>query len=153
MKITLIGAAGVRTPLLVHGLAGLGAGVRLDELALWDTNPEGLTAMKRVAEAMAKRCGLGARLKAYSDPEAALEGASYVISSIRVGGIAARVKDETIALAHGLVGQETVGAGGFACAMRNLATMLDYAKMIDRVAPRRRSSISQIQSGLFPRAF
>jgi 6-phospho-beta-glucosidase len=135
MKITLIGAAGVRTPLLVHGLAGLGAGVHLDELALWDTDPERLTAMKRVAEAMAKRQGLGAQLKAYSDPEAALEGASYVISSIRVGGIAARVKDETIALAHGLVGQETVGAGGFACAMRNLATMLDYAKMIDRVAP------------------
>jgi 6-phospho-beta-glucosidase len=135
MKITLIGAAGVRTPLLVHGLSGLGVGARLDELALWDTDSDGLTAMKRVAEAMAKRCGLGARLKAYSDPEAALEGASYVISSIRVGGIAARVKDETIALAHGLVGQETVGAGGFACAMRNLATMLDYAKMIDRVAP------------------
>ena len=136
MKIALIGAAGVRTPLLVHGLAGLGAGVHLDELALFDTNPEGLTAMKRVAEAMAKRQGLGARLKEYSDPEAALEGASYVISSIRVGGIAARVKDETIALAHGLVGQETVGAGGFAGAMRNLAAMLDYAKMIDRVAPR-----------------
>jgi 6-phospho-beta-glucosidase len=135
MKITLIGAAGVRTPLLVHGLAGLGAEVRVDELALWDTNAEGLTAMKRVAEAMAKRQGLGARLKAYSDPEGALEGASYVISSIRVGGIAARIKDETIALAHGLVGQETVGAGGFACAMRNLATMLEYARLIDRVAP------------------
>ncbi len=135
MKITLIGAAGVRTPLLVHGLAGLGAAAHLDELALWDTDPDRLTAMKRVAEAMAKRRGLGARLKAYSDPEAALQGANYVISSIRVGGIAARVKDETIALAHGLVGQETVGAGGFACAMRNLATMLDYARMIDRVAP------------------
>lgn len=136
MKITLIGAAGVRTPLLVHGLAGLGDNVRLDELALWDIAPERVKIIKRVAESMGKRRGLRARLAAYSDPERALEGADYVITSIRVGGIDARVKDENIALAHGLVGQETVGAGGFACAMRNLSAMLEYAHLIERVAPR-----------------
>ena len=136
MKITLIGAAGVRTPLLVHGLAGLRGRVQLDELAFWDTDLERLKTMKRVAEAMGKRSELRAHLKAYSNPEHALEGADYVITSIRVGGINARVKDETIALAHGLVGQETVGAGGFACAMRNLGVMLEYARLIERVAPR-----------------
>jgi len=136
MKISLIGAAGVRTPLLVHGLANAGANVNLEELAFWDTDAERLKTMGRVAEAMGKRSGLHARLRPYSSAEDALEGADYVITSIRVGGIAARVKDETIALAHGLVGQETVGAGGFACAMRNLATMLEYARMIERVAPR-----------------
>ena len=52
-----------------------------------------------------------------------------------MGGNEARIKDETIALAHGLVGQETLGAGGFACAMRNLGMMLEYAQMIERVAP------------------
>ena len=136
MKITLIGAAGVRTPLLVHGLAKAGEPVKVEELALWDTDADRLRMMGRVSEAMAKQRGFRARLKAFSDPESALEGSDYVITSIRVGGIDARVKDETIALAHGLVGQETVGAGGFACAMRNLAAMLDYAKLIERVAPR-----------------
>jgi 6-phospho-beta-glucosidase len=136
MKITLVGAAGIRTPLLVHGLSGLGSNVHLDELAFWDTDIERMKTIKRVADAMGKRSGMRARLTAYSDPEAALEGADYVISSIRVGGIDARIKDETIALAHGLVGQETVGAGGFACAMRNLGTMLEYAHLIERVAPR-----------------
>ncbi|HEV2223521.1 MAG TPA: hypothetical protein VGR84_11015 [Candidatus Acidoferrales bacterium] len=136
MKITLVGAAGVRTPLLVHGLAGLGGKVRLDELAFWDTDPERVKIMGKVAESMGKRSGLRARLTTYSDPEDALEGADYVITSIRAGGIDARIKDETIALAHGLVGQETVGAGGFACAMRNLSVMLEYAHLIERVAPR-----------------
>lgn len=135
MKITLIGAAGVRTPLLVHGLAGAGESVHIEELALWDTDQERLKIMGKIAAEVAKRCGLRARLKAYSDPEHALEDAGTIITSIRVGGIEARIKDETIALAHGLVGQETVGAGGFACAMRNLAAMLDYARMIERVAP------------------
>jgi 6-phospho-beta-glucosidase len=91
--------------------------------------------MGRVAEAIRTRGGLNARLRIFSDLERALEGADYVITSIRVGGIDARVKDETIALAHGLVGQETVGAGGFACAMRNLAVMLEYARLIERLAP------------------
>lgn len=136
MKITLVGAAGVRSPLLVHGLAGLSSKVRVDELAFWDTDSERVKITKRVAEAMGERRGLRARLTTYSDPERALEGADYVITSIRVGGIDARIKDETIALAHGLVGQETVGAGGFACAMRNLAVMLEYARLIERVAPR-----------------
>ena len=71
-----------------------------------------------------------------SDPEQAVADATYVITSVRAGGIEARVKDENIALAHGLVGQETVGAGGFACAMRNLAVMLEYARLIERAAPR-----------------
>jgi 6-phospho-beta-glucosidase len=136
MKITLIGAAGVRTPLLVHGLAEGAANIHLDELAFWDTDSERWAAMSRVADAMAKRSGLRARLRAFSDPNAALEGADYVITSIRVGGIEARVQDETIALTHGLVGQETVGAGGFACAMRNLPVMLAYMRLIERVAPR-----------------
>ena len=75
MKITLVGAAGVRSPLLVHGLAGLSSKVRVDELAFWDTDSERVKITKRVAEAMGKRSELRARLKAYSDPEHALEGA------------------------------------------------------------------------------
>lgn len=136
MKIALIGAAGVRTPLLVHGLAGAGENVRIDEIAFWDNDQARLQAITRVAGAMAQRSGLRAKLRICSAAEQAIEGADYIITSIRVGGIDARIKDETIALAHGLVGQETVGAGGFACALRNLAAMLEYAKLIERVAPR-----------------
>lgn len=135
MKIALIGAGGVRTPLLIHGLAGAGKSVPIDEIAFWDPDEERVKAMGRVAEAMGKRCGLRAKVKAFTTPEQALEGADFIITSIRVGGIQARIKDEEIALAHGLVGQETVGAGGFACASRNLAAMLGYARMIERFAP------------------
>jgi 6-phospho-beta-glucosidase len=121
---------------LVHGLAGAGESMPLDELAFWDLDRDRLSVIGRVAAAMAQRRGLRARLTTETNLERVLEGADFVITSIRVGGIAARVKDETIALAHGLVGQETVGAGGFACAMRNLAAMLEYARLIERVAPR-----------------
>src|SRR5215475_3110648 len=136
MKITVIGAAGVRTPLLIHGLAEVSENLRVDELAFWDTDSDRLKLMGRVTAAIAKRTGLGAKIEISSSPEQAIADAGYVITSIRAGGIEARMKDEAIALAHGLVGQETVGAGGFACAMRNLAAMLEYARLIERLAPR-----------------
>ena len=136
MKIAIIGAAGVRTPLLIHGLAEVSRTVPLSEVAFWDIDSARLSAMGKVSRAMAKRSHLQASLDVCSSPEKALEGASYVITSVRAGGIEARVKDETIALAHGLVGQETVGAGGFACAMRNLTVMLEYARLIERIAPK-----------------
>jgi 6-phospho-beta-glucosidase len=136
MKIAIIGAAGVRTPLLIYGLAEVSRTVPISEIAFWDIDSARLAAMGKVSRAMAKRSHLQASLDVCSSPEKALEGASYVITSVRAGGIEARVKDETIALAHGLVGQETVGAGGFACAMRNLAVMLEYARLIERMAPK-----------------
>src|SRR5581483_4623536 len=136
MKIAIIGAAGVRTPLLIYGLAEVSRTVPISEIAFWDIDSARLAAMGKVSRAMAKRSHLQASLDVCSSPEKALEGASYVITSVRAGGIEARVKDETIALAHGLVGQETVGAGGFACAMRNLTVMLEYARLVERIAPR-----------------
>lgn len=136
MKIALIGAAGVRTPLLVHGLAEVAKKIGLDEVALFDIDAERLRPIARVAAAAASECGLGARLHPAASASEAIEGSDVVISSIRVGGIRARVQDETIALAHGLIGQETVGAGGFACALRNLTGMMEYARRCDRLAPR-----------------
>ncbi len=136
MKIAIIGAAGVRTPLLIYGLSEVSRTVPISEVAFWDIDPARLAAMGKVSRAMAKRSQLSASLEVCSTPERTLEGASYVITSVRAGGIEARIKDETIALAHGLVGQETVGAGGFACAMRNLTVMLEYARMIERIAPK-----------------
>lgn len=136
MKITLIGAAGIRTPLLIHGLAEAAGHMRIDEVSFWDTDRERLHAISRISTAMALRQGLRAKLTVASSPEQAIAGADYVVTSIRAGGIEARIQDETIALAHGLVGQETVGAGGFACALRNLAVMLEYARIIEREAPR-----------------
>ena len=136
MKIAVIGAAGVRTPLLVHGLAEAAGQLPLQQIALYDLDQQRLQPMSRVARAMARHCGLQAELTAHARLEEAVAGADIVVSSIRSGNIAARVVDEQVALRHGLLGQETVGAGGFACAMRNLTAMLAIARVIERHAPR-----------------
>jgi len=52
-----------------------------------------------------------------------------------VGGIAARTLDEKIPLSFGIVGQETVGPGGFANALRTIPVMLEIAEDAERFAP------------------
>lgn len=129
MKVTVIGGAGVRVPLLIDGLAGAGLGI--GEFALYDPDAARLAVIGGLA---ARRAG-AARITTHASAAPAIDGASFVIISIRVGGVEARVHDEQAALALGLVGQETVGPGGFAMAVRTIPPLVAYAHEVMRLAP------------------
>ena len=129
MKLAIIGGAGVRTPLLVHGLTA--SDVPISEIALFDPDTARLDLMAPLARERAN----GVRVTTASTPAAALDGASFVFTSIRVGGIERRARDEQISLDHGIVGQETVGPGGFAMAVRTIPHMVRYAREVERHAP------------------
>ncbi len=49
--------------------------------------------------------------------------------------MAARARDERIAIDHGLAGQETTGPGGAAMALRTVPVTLEHARVAERVAP------------------
>lgn len=70
-----------------------------------------------------------------TDPTEAVRGADVVFASIRVGGLGARRYDEHIPQRHGVLGQETVGAGGIAYAIRTIPPMVEYARLIAATAP------------------
>ena len=59
-----------------------------------------------------------------------------MLSSLRVGGMAARARDERIAIEEGLAGQETTGPGGVAMALRTLPVALAHARIVERLAPK-----------------
>lgn len=130
MKVGIIGGAGVRVPLLVGGLSRSDLGI--SEIALFDIDQE----RQRVIADLATRMAGAVRVTSATTPEAAIEGADFVISSIRVGGATQRAKDEAAAIALGAVGQETVGPAGFAMAVRTIPAMVEYGRMVARLAPR-----------------
>src|SRR5262249_40569365 len=70
-----------------------------------------------------------------TDSRRALDGADHIINQVRVGGLAARAFDETFPHELGLPGEETVGAGGFANALRTVPVALRQAAEILEVAP------------------
>jgi 6-phospho-beta-glucosidase len=130
MRIAIIGGAGVRTPLLVRGLVG--SDLPIHEIALYDPDAPRLA----IVSALARRFAGDAAIATCGTCDACVEGAEYVFTSIRVGGIEARARDEATSTAHGVVGQETVGPGGFAMAMRTVPHMVRYAGEVARRAPR-----------------
>ncbi len=129
MKVAIIGGAGVRVPLLVNGLAS--AGLRISEFALYDPDRPRLA----VIAGLAQRRADGARVTCHETSGPAIDGASFVITSIRVGGMEARIHDERAALDLGVVGQETVGPGGFAMAVRTIPPLVAYAREVMARAP------------------
>lgn len=128
IKIALIGGGGVRTPLLIHGLAE--SGLNISELALYDLEAGRAGLMAGMGRTLA-----GFPVSSFERLEDAVEGAACVLSSIRVGGIASRARDERMAIEHGYAGQETTGPGGAAMALRTVPVVLEQARVIERLAP------------------
>jgi 6-phospho-beta-glucosidase len=132
MKLAVVGAGSTYTPELVSGLSRL----PVDALALHDVDVERLGVVGGLARRMLGRQDYTGDLALGSDLDAAVEGADFVLIQIRVGGQEARLRDETVPLRCGCIGQETTGAGGFAKAMRTVPVVLEIAERVrERAAP------------------
>jgi 6-phospho-beta-glucosidase len=134
-KVTIIGGGGVRTPLLIYGLAQAQQLLQIGQLVLYDADPERTAVIARIGSEILRRSGTAFEIRVSAQLEDAAEGADFVLNSIRVGGIAARARDERIAIEHGLAGQETTGPAGAAMALRTIPVTLEHARIVERVAP------------------
>ena len=132
--MTLLGT-GVRTPFVLHGLADRAVEVGLDEVVLHDIDADRLRTMTGLGGHLVRSWGASFSVRGEPDARAALAGSRFVFSAIRVGQERARALDEQIALKHGVLGQETTGPAGFAMALRTIPVMLEYARLIEEVAP------------------
>jgi 6-phospho-beta-glucosidase len=130
MKIAVLGC-GLRTPLLIHGLGH--SGLNISRLELYDTNATHAQVMTELGRILVS--GGRMQLAAAESPLTAIDGSSFVISSIRVGDMETRARDERLAISCGLAGQETTGPAGFAMALRTVPAAIEYARMVERTAP------------------
>jgi 6-phospho-beta-glucosidase len=124
MRLAVVGAGSTYTPELVSGLERL----EVERLSLHDVDAERLEIVGGMARRMLERQGFGGELLLTGEIDAALEGADFVVIQIRVGGQEARLRDETVPLACGCIGQETTGAGGLAKALRTVPVVLEIAE-------------------------
>jgi 6-phospho-beta-glucosidase len=134
MKVAVIGGGSTYTPELVSGLSRERERLDVRELVLHDIDPERRRVVGAMAGRMLMRDGFTGRLGITDDLDRALDGADFVVVQIRVGGQAARLRDETLPLACGCIGQETTGAGGFAKAMRTVPVVLGIAERARELA-------------------
>ncbi len=136
-KVVVIGGGSSYTPEIVEGLLARRDQLPVCELWLVDI-PQGQEKLEIVgglAKRMVAQAGGPFGVKLTLDRREALAGADYVVTQIRVGGIAARIKDERVPLRHGVIGQETTGPGGFAKALRTVPVILDICRDMEELAP------------------
>ncbi|WP_345075995.1 6-phospho-beta-glucosidase [Brachybacterium paraconglomeratum] len=141
MKLAILGGGGFRVPLVYEAVATAATGLTVDEVALYDVDPSRLATITAVSEGLGaqlltdERATTLPRLTATTDLREAVTGADFVFSAIRVGGAEARTVDERVALGLGLLGQETIGPGGLAYALRTIPVALEVARVIAEIAP------------------
>ena len=134
MKLAVVGAGSTYTPELVSGLMRERERIDVRRLALHDIDRDRREVLGALSQRILARQGFDGALDVTGDLDRALDGADAVLIQIRVGGQAARLRDETIPAACGCVGQETTGAGGLAKAMRTVPAVLEIAERARELA-------------------
>ncbi|MFJ3229663.1 6-phospho-beta-glucosidase [Streptomyces sp. NPDC086787] len=135
MRLTVVGGGSTYTPELVDGFARLRDVLPVEELVLVDPAAERLKPVGALARRIFARQGHPGRVVTTSDLDAGVDGADAVLLQLRVGGQAARERDETWPLECGCIGQETTGAGGLAKALRTVPVVLGIAERVRRTNP------------------
>ncbi|GAU69965.1 putative glycosidase [Streptomyces sp. NBRC 110611] len=134
MRLTILGGGGFRVPLVYRALLADPAGP-VSEVVLHDTDPRRVTVIAAVLTRLAQGHPAPVPVRVAKDLDEALTGADFVFSAIRVGGTAGRIRDERIPLAEGVLGQETVGAGGVLYGLRTIPVARHIAQRVARLAP------------------
>ena len=135
MRIGIVGAGSTYTPELIEGIGDGRLGAPLDELILMDIDPDRLEVLGSLAKRMLDRAGWTGRLTLTTSRSEAVDGVNACLVQYRIGGSQARIVDESVPLPHGVLGQETVGPGGWAKALRTVPPTLEIAEELGRRSP------------------
>jgi 6-phospho-beta-glucosidase len=137
-RLAVLGGSAVSTVQLIDALADWPGGHA--------RRPDGLelvlhgrsSRLEAVADACRLRAGavaLPVSIRGERDLAAALDGADLVLNQIRAGGLQARSVDESFPREFGIPGEETMGPGGLACAVRAIGALRPFWVEVARRAP------------------
>ena len=134
-KLSVIGGSGLYTPLLFDAIINEQQDIEFDEICLNGRTESKLKLIATVCQNLVEQSNLDFKVSYTTNREEALTGSDLVLTQIRVGGMKARAHDEQFPLQYDIIGEETVGPGGFANALRTVPVMLEIAQEIEEYAP------------------
>lgn len=137
LKIVTIGGGSSYTPELIEGFIKRYKKLPVKEIWLVDIEDgkEKLEIVGNLAKRMVEKAGLPIEIHLSLNRREALKDADFVTTQMRVGMLKARISDERVPLSHGIIGQETNGAGGMFKAIRTIPEILNIVKDIQELCP------------------
>jgi 6-phospho-beta-glucosidase len=135
VKVAVVGGGSTYTPELIDGILQRHDRLPVSTIHLIDIDLTRLTVIAAFAKRMVQASGRDINIEFSTDIREGVRNASFVVSQFRVGSQKARHRDEMLGRKYGLVGQETVGVGGFAKALRTIPVALSIAQIIQEEAP------------------
>ncbi len=134
-KIAIIGGGSAYAPGLINAIINKPDVFSDTELVLMDIAKDELTIVAALTRKLADAKSASITITATTNQQEAISGADYVLSTFRQGGFEARHLDEAIPLQYDVIGQETIGPGGFFFAMRTLPVIRSILEDMKAYAP------------------
>jgi len=137
IKIVTIGGGSSYTPELIEGFIKRYGELPIKEMWLVDIEEgkEKLEIMGAMAQRMWDASPYKVEVHTTLNRREALNEADFVTTQFRVGLLDARIKDERIPLLHGMLGQETNGAGGILKAFRTIPVIRQIIDDMKELCP------------------
>ncbi len=132
MKIAVIGGGSTYSPELMEGIieAKMDQSLPVKDITFMDIDPERLGIVGAFCQRMIDHKKAGIKIQLSTDLQESIKNADYVLTQIRVGQMQARHKDILLGQKYDMIGQETVGIGGFAKALRTAPVLREIVNEI-----------------------
>jgi 6-phospho-beta-glucosidase len=132
-RITILGGSSVYTPEFIQ--SAISRNLNIKEFVLVGREGGKLPVVGRFCQRLLDKNGFPATVTWTTDIAEGVRSAKYILNGIRVGGMPARIRDEKVPPRFGMIGDESLGAGGFANALRTLPVVFDLARQIEQANP------------------
>lgn len=136
VKIAMIGGGSAYCPVFLSAMVDLAESFRGSQLVLMDVDERNLEIIHRLGRQMVSAAGAEIDIRRTLNRRQAIEDADFVVTTFRPGGFEARALDEKIPLQYGVIGQETVGPGGFFMALRSVKVIREIVAEMEALAPK-----------------
>jgi 6-phospho-beta-glucosidase len=134
-KIAILGGGTPFIPSLVYAMLENKEVLAGSEVCLMDIDPTRLPTLSKLGDVMSRRVGADLRFTRTTDPKVALEGATYVMPTFRIGGERHMRFDFIVPTKYGICGDETTGPGGTFMAQCTIPATLEYCKLMEDLCP------------------
>lgn len=135
LNLTVVGGGSYFVPSFIGSMVmkpGIWAGA---EVCINDPDRERVRLVKAFNEKYVARQNIPMTFTDQPNMDKALEGADFVITTFRIGGLQALHLDRSIPPRFGYYGDETAGPGGMFMAIRTVPVVVALAKRMEKLCP------------------